>query len=70
VKPQELFGANVKRERGRAGLSQEQLADRAGFHATEISRLERGVRDPRLDTIVRISRGLGVAPSVLFDGIR
>jgi len=37
------------------------------LHRTEISLLERGERDPRLSTIVRLARCLGVPPSTLLD---
>jgi transcriptional regulator with XRE-family HTH domain len=45
------------------------LARIAGTHASEISRLERGLRDPRLSTIVRLARALDVPVAVLVDGI-
>lgn len=67
--PQAIFGQNLRRERQRLGLSQEALGDVAGLHTTEISRLERGVRDPRLSTIVRVARALRVRPAELLDGI-
>lgn len=60
----------MRRLRLRAGLSQEELADAAGLHPTEVSRLERGVREPRLGTIVRMARALGVKPEALLAGIR
>jgi transcriptional regulator with XRE-family HTH domain len=60
------FAANLLRLRVAAGLTQEGLSDRSGLHSTEISRLERGVRDPRLSTIVRIARALGVPPADLL----
>jgi transcriptional regulator with XRE-family HTH domain len=70
VEPAEQFALNLRRARDVAGLSQEELSDRSGLHSTEISRLERGVREPRLGTIVRIARGLGVAPADLLTDIR
>jgi len=69
VQPHEQFGANLRRRRHAASLSQEQLAHRSGFHPTEISRLERGVREPRLSTIVRLARALELRPAQLLDGI-
>jgi XRE family transcriptional regulator, regulator of sulfur utilization len=69
VTPSETFGSNLRRERQRAGLSQEALAQASGMHMTEISRLERAVRDPRLSTIVRVARALNVAPSHLLADI-
>jgi transcriptional regulator with XRE-family HTH domain len=51
-------------------MSQEDLSAACGMHSTEIGRLERGVREPRLSTIVRLARGLKVAPADLLEGIR
>ena len=48
----ETLGALLSRYRGRMGLTQEELAERAGIHAQEISKLERGVvRSPRSTTV-------------------
>ena len=65
----ETFGANLKRERKRLKLSQEALGDLSGLNMTEVSRLERAERDPRLGTVVKLARGLGVPPMQLLDGI-
>jgi transcriptional regulator with XRE-family HTH domain len=70
VEPSEQFADNLRRSRAAARLSQEQLSERCGLHTTEISRLERGVRDPRLGTIVRLARGLGVTPAELLADVR
>ena len=69
VEPEETFAANLRRLRTAKGLSQEELAGRAGLHASEVSRLERGVREPRLGTIARLARGLGVPADKLVSGI-
>lgn len=67
----EQFAANLRSHRERVGLSQEGLADLAELDRTEISLLERGKRYPRLDTLVRLARGLELSsPSELLDGIR
>jgi transcriptional regulator with XRE-family HTH domain len=68
--PEERFAANLRRHRKAARLTQEQLSAKAGLHPTEISRLERAVRDPRLSTIVSVARGLGVSAEQLVTGIR
>jgi transcriptional regulator with XRE-family HTH domain len=61
---------NLRTIREGAGLSQEQLADKCGLDRTEISLLECGKRLPRLDTLVLLSRGLGLSsPAKLLDGI-
>ena len=63
------FGANLADQRQRAGISQEELGLRADVHRTEISQLERGLRVPRLDTIVKLRDVLGVATDELIAGI-
>jgi transcriptional regulator with XRE-family HTH domain len=55
------FAANLRQQRERAGLSQEALAEACNLHRTEISLLERCKRSPRLETIVILSRGLGLS---------
>jgi transcriptional regulator with XRE-family HTH domain len=63
------FGQNLATQRRRAGLSQEQLADRAGLHRTAISLSETGKRNPRLDTLVKLAEALGIPVGALVDGI-
>jgi DNA-binding XRE family transcriptional regulator len=70
VTPEEQFAANLRRHRAAAMLSQEQLAEKSGLHPTEISRLERAIREPRLGTIARLARGLGIGAEQLVAGIR
>lgn len=60
------FGENMKRCRLRADLSREELGFRASLHRTEIGQLERGVRMPRLDTILKLAGGLVVSPCELI----
>ena len=69
MRPQQQFGANLRSLRLAAGLSQMQLGDRANLHFSEISRLERGLREPRLMTVVRLARALGVPPAALLADI-
>jgi transcriptional regulator with XRE-family HTH domain len=70
VSPEEQFARNLRRRREAAGLSQQQLADRTGLHPTEISRLERAVREPRLGTMLRLARGLDIGIDKLVADIR
>lgn len=70
VHPQQRVGRTLRAMRQRAGLTQEQLAGAADMHPTEVSRLERGVRDPRLSTIVRVARALDIKPVDLIRGVR
>jgi transcriptional regulator with XRE-family HTH domain len=68
--PSQAFGANVKRLRQAAGLSQEALAAKAGVHRTYLGSAERGERNVSLDNICRIAAALCVAPSALLDGVK
>jgi transcriptional regulator with XRE-family HTH domain len=54
------FGKNLKWHREQAGLSQGELAHLAWIHPTEISLLERGGREPRLETLVKLADSLEV----------
>ena len=69
MRAEERFAANLRQLRKEANLSQEGLAHLTGLHPTEISRLERAVREPRLGTIVRLAHGLGVKVERLVSGI-
>ena len=67
------FGARVRAERERLGISQEDLADRAGMHRTYLGGVERGERNVGLLNVLRIARSLGVAPAGLlrdFDPVK
>ncbi len=59
------FGRVLAEARGRAGLSQEALAGKAGLHRTYISLVERGLRSPSLDVVESLARALGMATSEL-----
>ncbi len=66
----EQFAENLRKQRDRAGLSQEALADACDLHRTEISLLERSKRSPRLETIVILAQGLGLkSAGDLLDGV-
>lgn len=58
--PQRRFGEVVRAERKRQRLTQEDLADRAGISAVFVSDIERGVENVTLQTISKLSKGLGV----------
>lgn len=49
----------LKEERKRAGLTQQELAEKIGTKKTYISRLENGKADIQLGTLFRIFEGLG-----------
>lgn len=63
------FGENLIRCRKRAGVSQEELSFMASLHRTEIGYLERGIRIPRIDTLVKLCGSLEVEPAELLVGL-
>lgn len=56
--------------RERAGLSQEQLAERADLHVTYVSGIERGRRNAGLNILARLARALKVSLPVLVTDLR
>ncbi len=57
------FGISLRRHRIAAGLTQEELAGRAGLSAQAVGALERGERRfPRRDTVDRLADALGPSP--------
>lgn len=64
------FGRNLVRERRRADLSQEEVGFLACLHRTEIGVLERGVRLPRIDTVIKLAGALEAEPGELLAGMR
>ncbi|HEV7563159.1 MAG TPA: helix-turn-helix transcriptional regulator [Solirubrobacterales bacterium] len=64
------FAVNLTRARQASGISQEELGFRAGLHRTEVSLLERGGREPRLGTLVKLAISLGTSVEALCEGIQ
>jgi transcriptional regulator with XRE-family HTH domain len=60
------FGENVRKFRVMRKLSQEELANRAELHRTQITLIENGKRCPRLDTIYKLASALQVKPEKLL----
>ncbi len=70
MEPRDRFAVNLRKARQSKKISQEELGRRTGVHRTEISLLERGGREPRLGTIVKLCGALDTTPEALCDGIR
>lgn len=54
------LGLAIRVRRERQGLSQEQLAEKAGIDRSFVSRIERGLANPSFLLLVRISRALRI----------
>lgn len=61
-----VFADNVRRQRLELGLSQEELAERAGVHRTYVGMLERREKNVTIYNIERIALALDVEPALLL----
>lgn len=62
-----LLSKNIQRLRTELGLSQEKLAEMAGFHRTYVSQVERRVANATTDNIQRLADVLKVPIARLFE---
>jgi transcriptional regulator with XRE-family HTH domain len=56
----------LRQLREAAGLSQAELAERAGMHRFGVAKIERGERVPGWDTVLALGKALGV-PCTAFE---
>lgn len=61
-----LLGTAIRNKRNELGISQEELADRAGLHRTYISDIERGARNLSLESINKLAQALEISIGALF----
>ncbi|MGE0652703.1 MAG: helix-turn-helix domain-containing protein [Alphaproteobacteria bacterium] len=61
------FGANVRRYRIAAGLSQEAVAVKMGVDRAYVSGMERGQQNVTLLTMWHLAEALNVRPAALLD---
>ncbi len=62
-----LLAKNARKIRKDLGLSQEEVAFRAGLKRSYLSDLERGTRNPSVRALGRIANALDVTPSRLLE---
>jgi transcriptional regulator with XRE-family HTH domain len=62
----EAFGTVVRKRREEKGISQEELAARAGIHRTYVSSIERSKVRLGLDIAKKVAAGLGLPLSDLI----
>lgn len=61
-----LVGQNFRRLRAKAGLTQEEVAERSGFSQQYISGLESGRRNPTVVTVFELAQAVGASPIEMF----
>ncbi|MCB9826716.1 helix-turn-helix transcriptional regulator [Candidatus Nomurabacteria bacterium] len=57
---QTQFGKNIRKARTAAGMTQKQVAEKAGLHVNYIARIERGEENPSYEAIEKIIKALKV----------
>lgn len=62
-----LIGLQVRNYREAKSISQEQLAFQAGLSTTTIGKIERGLNNPKAETLLRIARELEIPCRLLFE---
>jgi transcriptional regulator with XRE-family HTH domain len=60
------FGKRVRSMREQKQWTQEELADRSGLTSVQISRIERGAREIRLTTLLRLIAAFDAKPDDLL----
>jgi DNA-binding XRE family transcriptional regulator len=54
------FGQRLKELREAAGLTQQELAEKVGFHKLSIAKLEQGIREPTWSSVKALGEALGI----------
>lgn len=67
TKLSERVGVTLRGIREEASLTQEELAERSDLDQATLSRIETGKREPRLRTLKKLARGLGVELPALLS---
>lgn len=66
---QKKIGENIKLQRELKKMTQEELANRALVSVNVISRLERGIANPRVSTLYKMALILDVPVSEIFKSV-
>lgn len=62
-----LFGKKLEQLRIEQNLTYRSMAERCDVDSSDISKIEKGKVDIRLNTILELSKGLNKHPKELFD---
>jgi transcriptional regulator with XRE-family HTH domain len=64
-----VLGQRIRELRSKSGFSQESFADHCGLHRTYMGGIERGEHNLTIETLMTVSKGLGITMSDLLAGI-
>lgn len=65
-----IIGERIRYQRKEKGISQEELAERAGMHPTYIGQLERGEKSATIDSLEKVTVALEITFEDLFRYIQ
>ena len=63
------LGRVIKQLRNQRGITQQDLAEKALLHRTYVSDIERGARNPSLETLVRLAAALQTSLAEMFNNV-
>jgi len=61
------LGKNLRAARKKLDMTQIEVAQRSGVQAGEVSRIERGIRDPQVSTLEKLAAAVELPPGRLLD---
>ena len=66
----QMIGARIKDIRTKMGLTQEQLAEKIEINSKYLSSIERGLENPTLNTLIKLSESMDVNLDDIFNQIQ
>jgi transcriptional regulator with XRE-family HTH domain len=60
------FGKRLRQLREAKGWTLEELGEAAGMNELQVGHIERGASDPKLSTLVKLAKALGIPPRELL----
>ncbi len=64
-----MIGKRIREERLILRLTQEQLAEKAGLNESYVGQIERGTKNPSLESLIKLSAALGVTIDFLLQDV-
>jgi transcriptional regulator with XRE-family HTH domain len=64
---QKVLGQSIRKHRVRLDLTQEQLSEKSQMHRTYLADIERGKRNPSIETVRRLAQALEIPISEIFS---
>lgn len=61
------LGLRIRKLRNERHMSQEELSFKAGISPAHLGQIERALKNPTVDTIVKIAAALDISPAALFS---